>query len=62
MFFYQELSHIGKKNPTWEKREEEQHCNVTHRGYGQEFVFEMPQSQEDREKVLSWLSSLPFVG
>ena len=61
MFFYQKLSHIGRKNPTWEKREEERHCNVMHQGYGQEFVFQAPTSQEDRKEVLSWLSSLPFI-
>jgi hypothetical protein len=58
IFFYKKLSHIGAK-AIWEPRG--QHCQVTHRGYGQEFVFEVPQSGEDRANVLSWLISFPFA-
>ncbi|MGA2905204.1 MAG: hypothetical protein ABSD98_15340 [Candidatus Korobacteraceae bacterium] len=58
MFFYKKLSHIGEK-ATWERRG--QHCRLTRRGYGQEFVFEVPQSGQDRAKVLNWLISLPFA-
>jgi hypothetical protein len=58
IFFYKKLSHIGAK-AIWEPRG--QYCQVTHRGYGQEFVFEVPQSGEDRANVLSWLISFPFA-
>ena len=57
MFFYKKLSNIGAK-AKWEQQG--QHCKVTRRGYGQEFVFEVPQSGEDRTNVLRWLLSLPF--
>lgn len=59
-FFYKQLSHIGEKNNTWEKAG--QHCNVMHKGYGQEFVFTVPPSPADREKVLKWLTRFPFGG
>ena len=58
VFFYKKLSHIGPK-ATWEPRG--QRCKVTYRGYGQEFVLEVPPSGEDRAKVLSWLISFPFA-
>jgi hypothetical protein len=58
MFFYKKLSHFSAK-ANWEKRE--QRCKVTQRGYGQEFVFEVPPSGDVRASVLRWLDSFPFA-
>lgn len=57
-FFYKKLSHIGAK-ATWESGG--QHCKVTHRGYGQEFVFDVQKSGQEPATVLSWLTTLPFA-
>jgi hypothetical protein len=58
ILFCEKLSHIGAK-AIWEERE--QRCKVTQRGFGQEFVFEVPPSEEDRANVLCWLNSFPFA-
>lgn len=57
-FFYRALSRCNE-NPTWWRKGE--WCGLSYRGYGQEFVFSLPQQDQPAlNAVDKWLQGLPF--
>jgi hypothetical protein len=55
--FFEGLTHLGKAT----RKTKDGFFWVEQRGYGQEFVLEVPPESSAKEKVLSWLQSLPFA-